>query len=162
MTLQVFVVGEKLTPGPLDVFVVTEDHQVVDLPPVRHQAKLSCDIGRWLFFKVRTPAVPQRIAKGRDGWGVDAAVALLSRRFFVVHGLELVLCLFSLARLPPPCLIMFDGTITKPLLDFCTLLCFYNSDAISLMKLLLSFLPGAMGGGGDFGKGSFPDEWTTN
>ena len=105
---------------------------------------------------------PQRIAKGRDGWDVDAAVALLSRRFFVVHGLELVLCLFSLARLPPPCLIMFDGTITKPLLDFCTLLCFYNSDAISLMKLLLSFLPGAMGGGGDFGKGSFPDEWTTN
>ncbi|CAL1150910.1 unnamed protein product [Cladocopium goreaui] len=71
MTLQVFVVGEKLTPGPLDVFLVTEDHQVVDLPPVRHQAKLSCDIGRWLFFRVRTPAVPQRIAKGAMGGGGD-------------------------------------------------------------------------------------------
>ncbi|CAL1167180.1 unnamed protein product [Cladocopium goreaui] len=71
MTLQVFVVGEKLTPGPLDVFLVMEDHQVVDLPPVRHQAKLSCDIGRWLFFRVRTPAVPQRIAKGAMGSGGD-------------------------------------------------------------------------------------------
>ncbi|CAL1155434.1 unnamed protein product, partial [Cladocopium goreaui] len=57
--------------GPLDVFLVTEDHQVVDLPPVRHQAKLSCDIGRWLFFRVRTPAVPQRIAKGAMGGGGD-------------------------------------------------------------------------------------------